>query len=169
MSNVIMGIIAIALMIGLALVGASYFGEEATGASQDAKATSYMSPLTLTASAVKVYNRDASPPAPATTSLAFLSDLGVGPTTLPNGNSVVLVGATGALSGQARYAAVSLGSGSADGGRVCKSMIGMMSISEVPVVPVLSSWPSTGQRGCFLASAAIGPFASGDYIMYVGI
>lgn len=169
MSNVIIGILSIVIMVGLALVGTSYFGDETTRASRDAQATTYLSRLATIASATKIYNRDAFPPAPATTSLAFLSDVGVDTRTLPNGQSVRLLGAGGSVSGTARFVAVSLGSSEIDGGRMCSSLLGLMSVSGSRTPASSSTWPTGDSRGCFRASAAIGPYASGEYIAYVGI
>lgn len=169
MANVIIGILSVVITIGLALVGASFFGDEAVLASRDAAATSYISRLTTVASATKIYNRDASPLATATTSLAFLSEYGVDGRALPNGNPVRLVSATGTASGTARYVAGSLGSSATDGGRMCSSLLSMMSIAGSTTPEVRTSWPTSDTRGCFRTSATIGPFAAGEYVVFIGI
>jgi len=169
MANVVISILSVLITIGLALVGASYFGDEAMLAAKDANATSYLSRLTIVASATKIYNRDAVPPAAATTSLAFLSSYGVDSRTLPNGTQVRLLSATGGATGTARFAAASLGNVENDAGRMCSSILSMMSNSGATEPPVLSAWPTNDTRGCFKAGTTVGPFAAGQYVVFIGI
>jgi hypothetical protein len=166
MANVLLGIVGIVLFIGLSLAGASYFGPLTSDALTEARASGLIQILSTTAKAVNVRNREqetmtASSANSSELTPDFLDETPVNPVTA--GPVLLVTDAGVSSSGVARFVASKLPTDQAD---MC-SYINRQGGGSA-TVPSVTTIPQQ-VTGCARANAAMGAFATGDYIAYMSI
>lgn len=160
MSQMLIGILALVLVIGLALAGASYFGDDVLASRAKSRAAAVVSATSQVANAVSVRYAEMGGTVPVTADISatlvtpgYLQGIPIDP--IGSGNSPRLMTASGsATSGMAEIAVLDLG---ADAEPVCVQ-IGVQAGQLVrgATSPVVATSFPVRESGCFKAGAGAG-------------
>ena len=165
MANVLIGIVGVVLFIGLALVGAFYFGPSTTTSIDESRAQGTAKSLTTVASAVSIRDREleTTTPSGVDSSILVPDYLGSAERNPVNGEQIRLADADGAGSGAATFAITRM---PADRPRMCE-FLSRTGGGPVPVATLTGSPPQ--RLGCVRLGAALGSYQAGDLLAFARI